>query len=183
MRCSLTVAVAALVCALGASAAAQLSNKEAPAIVGHFHLNVTSVEAHRKFWVDTLGGTADEDRRAGRHPVPRHRADSAGAAADRPNQRHGVRSHRLRGAGRSRADDESRGERLSADDRPRARAWSGGHSSDGNRRALREVLRICSARTGRRSNSSPTRTRAGRPSSITTCISSTSSTSRCSSGT
>ena len=60
MRCSLTVAVAALVCALGASAAAQLSNKEAPAIVGHFHLNVTSVEAHRKFWVDTLGGTADE---------------------------------------------------------------------------------------------------------------------------
>ena len=26
--------------------------------VGHFHLNVTSVEAHKKFWVDTLGGTA-----------------------------------------------------------------------------------------------------------------------------
>ena len=60
MRCSLTVAVAALVCALGATAGAQLSNKEAPVIVGHFHLNVTSVEAHKKFWVDTLGGTAEK---------------------------------------------------------------------------------------------------------------------------
>ena len=36
---------------------AQLLNKEAPVIVGHYHLNVTSVEAHKKFWVDTLGGT------------------------------------------------------------------------------------------------------------------------------
>ena len=36
---------------------AQLTNKEAPVIVGHYHLNVTSVEAHKKFWVDTLGGT------------------------------------------------------------------------------------------------------------------------------
>jgi catechol 2,3-dioxygenase-like lactoylglutathione lyase family enzyme len=37
---------------------AQLMNKQAPVIVGHYHLNVTSVDAHRKFWVDTLGGTA-----------------------------------------------------------------------------------------------------------------------------
>ena len=37
---------------------AQLLNKQAPVIVGHYHLNVTSVEAHKKFWVDTLGGTA-----------------------------------------------------------------------------------------------------------------------------
>jgi catechol 2,3-dioxygenase-like lactoylglutathione lyase family enzyme len=36
---------------------AQLSNRQAPIVVGHFHLNVTSVDAHRKFWVDTLGGT------------------------------------------------------------------------------------------------------------------------------
>ena len=43
---------------LPSTAFAQLSNKEAPAVVGHFHLNVTSVEAHKKFWVDTLGGTA-----------------------------------------------------------------------------------------------------------------------------
>jgi catechol 2,3-dioxygenase-like lactoylglutathione lyase family enzyme len=26
--------------------------------VGHYHLNVTSVDAHKKFWVETLGGTA-----------------------------------------------------------------------------------------------------------------------------
>jgi catechol 2,3-dioxygenase-like lactoylglutathione lyase family enzyme len=38
--------------------AAQLLNKDAPVIVGHYHLNVTSIEAHKKFWVDTLGGTA-----------------------------------------------------------------------------------------------------------------------------
>ena len=46
---------------LGARAphlSAQLLNKEAPVIAGHYHLNVTSVEAHKKFWVDTLGGTA-----------------------------------------------------------------------------------------------------------------------------
>ena len=38
--------------------AAQLLNQKAPVIVGHYHLNVTSVDAHKKFWVDTLGGTA-----------------------------------------------------------------------------------------------------------------------------
>jgi catechol 2,3-dioxygenase-like lactoylglutathione lyase family enzyme len=37
---------------------AQLLNKTAPVVVGHYHLNVTSVEAHKKFWVETLGGTA-----------------------------------------------------------------------------------------------------------------------------
>lgn len=37
---------------------AQLLNKAAPVIVGHYHLNVTSVAEHKKFWVDTLGGTA-----------------------------------------------------------------------------------------------------------------------------
>jgi hypothetical protein len=33
-------------------------HKDAPVVVGHYHLNVTSVEEHKKFWVDTLGGTA-----------------------------------------------------------------------------------------------------------------------------
>ena len=50
------VIVACLI--LAASARGQLLNKEAPVIVGHYHLNVTSIEAHMKFWVDTLGGTA-----------------------------------------------------------------------------------------------------------------------------
>jgi predicted enzyme related to lactoylglutathione lyase len=38
--------------------AAQTSNTAAPVVVGHFHLNVTSIDAHKKFWADTLGGTA-----------------------------------------------------------------------------------------------------------------------------
>ncbi len=42
----------------GSLTSAQLLNKDAPAIVGHYHLNVTSIEEHKKFWVDTLGGTA-----------------------------------------------------------------------------------------------------------------------------
>ena len=39
-------------------AAAELSNEAAPVIVGHYHLNVTSIPEHRRFWVDTLGGKA-----------------------------------------------------------------------------------------------------------------------------
>ena len=37
---------------------AQLLVAAAPVRVGHYHLNVTSVADHRKFWADTLGGTA-----------------------------------------------------------------------------------------------------------------------------
>lgn len=39
------------------SASAQLLNEDAPVIVGHYHLNVSDVEAQMRFWVDTLGGT------------------------------------------------------------------------------------------------------------------------------
>ncbi|MGD0135450.1 MAG: VOC family protein, partial [Bryobacteraceae bacterium] len=35
-----------------------LSHPDAPVRIGHYHLNVASVEAHKKFWVDTLGGRA-----------------------------------------------------------------------------------------------------------------------------
>ena len=49
---------ALLVASLVPRPSAQLLNKEAPVIVGHYHLNVTSVAEHKKFWVDTLGGTA-----------------------------------------------------------------------------------------------------------------------------
>ena len=35
-----------------------VSHPDAPVRVGHYHLNVTSIAAHKKFWVDTLGGTA-----------------------------------------------------------------------------------------------------------------------------
>ena len=37
---------------------AQIDNHDAPIVVGHYELNVSDVEAHKKFWVDTLGGTA-----------------------------------------------------------------------------------------------------------------------------
>jgi catechol 2,3-dioxygenase-like lactoylglutathione lyase family enzyme len=49
---------ALLVVWLAAPAGAQLSNEDAPVVVGHYHLNVTSVDEHERFWVDTLGGTA-----------------------------------------------------------------------------------------------------------------------------
>ena len=37
---------------------AQLLNEKARIRVGHYHLNVSSIDEHKKFWVDTLGGTA-----------------------------------------------------------------------------------------------------------------------------
>ena len=43
--------------AAASQAPAELLNKEAPVVVGHYHLNVTSIDAHMRFWVDTLGGT------------------------------------------------------------------------------------------------------------------------------
>ena len=43
---------------LSSAATAELTNQAAPVIVGHYHLNVTSVAEHRRFWVDTLGGKA-----------------------------------------------------------------------------------------------------------------------------
>jgi catechol 2,3-dioxygenase-like lactoylglutathione lyase family enzyme len=53
------LALATLMFCTASSASAQLvSHVEAAIRVGHYHLNVTSIEAHKKFWVDTLGGTA-----------------------------------------------------------------------------------------------------------------------------
>jgi catechol 2,3-dioxygenase-like lactoylglutathione lyase family enzyme len=44
--------------AVSPTSAQLLSNPDAPVRIAHYHLNVTSVDAHKKFWVDTLGGTA-----------------------------------------------------------------------------------------------------------------------------
>jgi catechol 2,3-dioxygenase-like lactoylglutathione lyase family enzyme len=52
------LALASLSLLFQASGQAQLTNLEAPIIVGHYHLNVTSIDAHKRFWVETLGGTA-----------------------------------------------------------------------------------------------------------------------------
>ena len=35
-----------------------LAAKDGPIVYGHHHINVTSADEHKKFWVDTLGGTA-----------------------------------------------------------------------------------------------------------------------------
>jgi catechol 2,3-dioxygenase-like lactoylglutathione lyase family enzyme len=35
-----------------------LMAKDAAIVYGHHHLNATSIDEHKKFWVDTLGGTA-----------------------------------------------------------------------------------------------------------------------------
>ena len=35
-----------------------LAAKDGPVVYGHHHLSATSIDEHKKFWVDTLGGTA-----------------------------------------------------------------------------------------------------------------------------
>ena len=57
-RIAQLIAFGLLVLTASGGAPAQILNKDAPVVVGHYHLNVTSVEAHKKFWVDTLGGKA-----------------------------------------------------------------------------------------------------------------------------
>jgi catechol 2,3-dioxygenase-like lactoylglutathione lyase family enzyme len=53
------VCVLALVALAGVSRpSGQILDADAPVRVSHYHLNVTSVDEHKKFWVDTLGGTA-----------------------------------------------------------------------------------------------------------------------------
>ena len=77
---------------------AQLLNKDAPVIVGHYHLNVTSIDAHKKFWVDTLGGTA---MKIGNVEVIRFPDVFLFLNVQKPTgptQGHRVRSHRLRRA-------------------------------------------------------------------------------------
>jgi len=45
------------VCTASPASAQIVSHPDAPIRIGHYHLNVTSIDAHKKFWVDTLGGT------------------------------------------------------------------------------------------------------------------------------
>ena len=41
-----------------AASAQLLAAKDGPIVYGHHHLFVSNVDAHKKFWVDTLGGTS-----------------------------------------------------------------------------------------------------------------------------
>jgi catechol 2,3-dioxygenase-like lactoylglutathione lyase family enzyme len=53
------LALAGLVSCAALPAFGQLvSHADAPVRIGHYHLNVTSIEAHKKFWAGTLGGKA-----------------------------------------------------------------------------------------------------------------------------
>jgi catechol 2,3-dioxygenase-like lactoylglutathione lyase family enzyme len=46
-----------LLCSPSRSSAQLLAAKDGPIVYGHHHLAVSDVEAHKKFWVATLGGT------------------------------------------------------------------------------------------------------------------------------
>ena len=52
------VALAMLVSSGAAANAQLLAAKEGPVAMGHYHLNVSDVAAHRRFWGDLLGGEA-----------------------------------------------------------------------------------------------------------------------------
>lgn len=58
MRITISQLITAAALAAAIPASAQLLNTEAPVIVGHYHLNVTSSAEHHEFWIDTLGGEA-----------------------------------------------------------------------------------------------------------------------------
>lgn len=58
MRLITPVAAFALLAALHTPAQAQLLKAaDGPIVYGHHHINATSVDAHKRFWVDGLGGT------------------------------------------------------------------------------------------------------------------------------
>ena len=58
MRTAILRLAALLSCAALPAFAQLVSHADAPIRIGHYHLNVTSVEAHKKFWAGTLGGKA-----------------------------------------------------------------------------------------------------------------------------
>jgi catechol 2,3-dioxygenase-like lactoylglutathione lyase family enzyme len=59
MKARSVVLFSALILTSAPAPRAQLTSaKDGPIVYGHHHLNVTSVDAHRRFWVDTLGGTS-----------------------------------------------------------------------------------------------------------------------------
>jgi catechol 2,3-dioxygenase-like lactoylglutathione lyase family enzyme len=58
MRTAILALTVVQLCAAPPVVAQLVSHPDAPVRIGHYHLNVTSIEAHRKFWVDTLGGRA-----------------------------------------------------------------------------------------------------------------------------
>lgn len=58
MRTAILALTSLFLCGPAPASAQLVSHADAPIRIGHYHLNVTSIEAHKKFWVDTLGGKA-----------------------------------------------------------------------------------------------------------------------------
>ena len=58
MTRTLFVLLLTLLVAAQSKALAQIVPKDAAVVYGHHHLSVSSVDEHKKFWVDTLGGRA-----------------------------------------------------------------------------------------------------------------------------
>ena len=57
-RAALLTLLLTLIVAAPPTASAQIVPKDAAVVYGHHHLSVSSVDEHKKFWVDTLGGKA-----------------------------------------------------------------------------------------------------------------------------
>src|SRR5262245_40760287 len=58
MKHTLVPCLLALLVSLASSASAQLNAaKDGPIVYGHHHINTTNLDAQKKFFVDTLGGT------------------------------------------------------------------------------------------------------------------------------
>ena len=57
MRTCLAAVMSSMLLVPVTSSAQLVAAKDGPVAYGHHHLNVTDLAAHRKFWVDALGGT------------------------------------------------------------------------------------------------------------------------------
>jgi catechol 2,3-dioxygenase-like lactoylglutathione lyase family enzyme len=57
LRTRVALLAVALVAVGAPRASAQLTNAEAPIVVSQFHMLASNLAEHRRFWVDTLGGT------------------------------------------------------------------------------------------------------------------------------
>ena len=128
--CSKVSCPLSLVLSWASMASAQLvAAKEGPVVYGHHHLNTTSVEAQKKFFVDTLGGTADQGghQQHRDRPVP-ERVDlfQARQGSSGRDKGHNSESHWFLGAEPSRDGRQGQGQRLSDDHERRSDPGSQG---------------------------------------------------------
>ena len=122
MRTSLLVLVALMSYAVPPAFAQLVSHPDAPIRIGHYHLNVTSIEAHKNFWDDTLGGKAIKFGGIDVIEFPDAFIFLHVQKPDRPDPRHRLRSHRLRGAKRAGDGDQAGSRGISGNHQARAEA-------------------------------------------------------------